>query len=374
MGLSGKVMAPSGLSGLDPERLQEWMEKVFSRIRSKAAAWRAGGIGQEKPSAQEAVAYLEGFYTLSVLKATVGAGSGRGGDRGRDRDRDRGRDRDRDRGKDSGKDRGKGHEKDAKGGGGKGGSQGGKGGDKDRTVLSAWPERTQSLAPADFATLRAAATQKYPDHCPFFLVAKCTTKGCGKGSHERPTDFLDFVDEKGFKPDGSVSADKGSNTRAAAPPPCCAPPAAPAQPPRGAMSVGGAGERAKESSGAEHAEEKRHERSPRASEARHERGASGSQEPRASSPELIPVRVLTAEAPVRVLTAEAEGSAMSAEAEGSAMSAEARSSAMSAEAESSAMSGSAMDAEEAVRAGAHGEQSDARSSNQSRWLSRAAQR
>ena len=58
---------------------------------------------------------------------------------------------------------------------------------------SAWPDRPR-WDDGTWAKVRQKASTKYPKHCMWYLVGKCTRPDCGR-LHETPDDFDSFKAE-----------------------------------------------------------------------------------------------------------------------------------------------------------------------------------
>tara|TARA_B110000027_G_C15924802_1_gene214233 strand:- start:329 stop:595 length:267 start_codon:yes stop_codon:yes gene_type:complete len=70
--------------------------------------------------------------------------------------------------------------------------------------VSGWTERANVLDEATFNNLRAKAKDKYPQHCTFWLIAKCGRAACKFQHAPRPADFEQFLTDNRLKIDGSA--------------------------------------------------------------------------------------------------------------------------------------------------------------------------
>ena len=73
-----------------------------------------------------------------------------------------------------------------------------------RSSVSGWTERANVLDEATFNNLRAKAKDKYPQHCTFWLIAKCGRAACKFQHAPRPADFEQFLTDNRLKIDGSA--------------------------------------------------------------------------------------------------------------------------------------------------------------------------
>ena len=192
--LSLKIRAPIGLMQLTPEQLTDWIAKIFSEYKSKLTDFHLNGT--PPPSMAGAILEFRENYNFKALKAALTPASPpqpvqqhQFGNKSPLPTKPKpARER-------------KPPAKPAKPA--KPASQPAAQPAADKT---AWPERSSTLTADAFAQLKAAAIAKWPGHCPFFLIGKCSHPAkCKKGAHDKPSGFAAFIDDQGFQINGVVS-------------------------------------------------------------------------------------------------------------------------------------------------------------------------